>query len=40
MYDELKKVKTSKCSGPEGISPKHIKEFAYELNGPLTDLLN
>ena len=36
----LKVVKTSKSSGPDGIPPKLIKEFAYELSSPLTDVLN
>ncbi|XP_072021201.1 uncharacterized protein [Amphiura filiformis] len=40
VYSELKRVKTSKSSGPDGIPPKIIKEFAYELSGPLTDVLN
>ena len=40
VYEELRKVKISKSSGPDGISPKLIKEFAYELSGPLTDVLN
>ena len=40
VYEELRKVKISKSSGPDGISPKLIREFAYELSGPLTDVLN
>ena len=40
VYNELKKVKVSKSCGPDGIPPKLIKEFAYELSTPLTDVLN
>lgn len=40
VYKELKEIKTSKSSGPDGIPSKLIKEFAYELSGPLTDVLN
>ena len=40
MKSSLRKVKISKSSGLDGISPKLIKEFAYELSGPLTDVLN
>ena len=36
----LKAIKSSKASGPDGIPPKLIKEFAYELSSPLTDVLN
>ena len=31
VYKELKVIKSSKASGPDGIPPKLIKEFAYEL---------
>ena len=40
VYTELKKVKSNKATGPDGISPKLVKEFAYELSSPLTDVLN
>jgi hypothetical protein len=40
VYAELKKVKSTKASGPDGISPKLVKEFAYELTLPLTNVLN
>ena len=40
MYAELRKVKSTKATGPDGISPKLVKEFAYELSSPLTDILN
>ena len=40
VYAELRKVKFTKATGPDGISPKLVKEFAYELSSPLTDILN
>jgi hypothetical protein len=40
VYAELSKVKANKASGPDGISPRLIREFAYELSTPLTDVLN
>ena len=40
VYNELKKVKVNKSCGPDGIPPQLIKEFAYELSTPLTDVLN
>jgi len=40
MYLRLQRVKTSKAPGPDLIPPKLIKEFAYELSVPLTDILN
>ncbi len=40
VYHELKKVKVSKSSGPDGIPPRIIREFAYELSGPMTEILN
>ena len=40
VYHELNKVKVSKSSGPDGIPPKIIREFAYELSGPMTEILN
>ena len=41
-YAELNKIKPSKACGPDGtcISTKLIREFAYELSIPLTDILN
>ena len=39
VYKELKAIKSSKASGPDGIPPKLIKKFAYELSSPLTDVL-
>ena len=40
VYAQLKKVKASKASGPDGISPKIIKEFAYEFSTSICDILN
>ena len=40
VYAQLKKVKATKASGPDGISPKIIKEFAYEFSTPICDILN
>lgn len=40
VYEELKRVKVSKSCGPDGIPPKLIREFAYELSGPMTEILN
>ena len=40
VYAELRKVKSTKATGPDGISPKLVKEFAYELSSSLTDILN
>ena len=40
VYSQRKKVKGNKAAGPDGISPKLIKKFAYELSTPLTDVLN
>ncbi len=38
VYAQLSRVKPGKSSGPDGISPKVIKEFAYEF--PICDILN
>ncbi len=40
VYEQLKKIKANKASGPDGISPKIIKEFAYEFSSPICDILN
>ena len=40
MYAQLKNVKTTNTSGPDGISPKIIMEFAYEFSTPSCDILN
>ncbi|XP_072046799.1 uncharacterized protein [Amphiura filiformis] len=36
----FKKINASKATGPDGIPPRLVKEFAYELSVPLTDILN
>ena len=36
----LSKVKVGKAGGPDGISARLMKESSYELNKPLTDILN
>ena len=38
VYAELKKVKQAKACGPDGIPPKLVKEFVYELSIPLANL--
>ncbi|KAI8516894.1 hypothetical protein Bbelb_054750 [Branchiostoma belcheri] len=40
MYHRLRRIKVSKAPGPDNISPKLIKEFAFELSTPMTDILN
>ncbi|KAI8518834.1 hypothetical protein Bbelb_020910 [Branchiostoma belcheri] len=40
MWNRLKSVKIDKATGPEGISPRIIREFAFELSLPLTDIMN
>ena len=40
LYAELKKVNPTKSRGPDMIPAKIIKEFAYELSVPLTNILN
>ena len=40
VYDRLKSLNRRKAGGPDGIPAKLIREFAYELSYPLTDILN
>ncbi|XP_054755282.1 uncharacterized protein LOC129261248 [Lytechinus pictus] len=40
VYRELKAINQRKAPGPDGISARLVKEFAYELSCPLTDILN
>ncbi|XP_072181225.1 uncharacterized protein [Diadema setosum] len=40
VHRELKLLKSNKAPGPDGISARLIKEFAYELSVPLTDIFN
>ena len=40
VYNKLRRTKTGKAGGPDGISSRLIKEFAYELSKPLANILN
>ncbi|XP_072020374.1 uncharacterized protein [Amphiura filiformis] len=40
VYAELRKLKSAKSCGPDQVPPKLVKEIAYELSVPLTDILN
>ena len=40
VYNELRKINPNKSIGPDGVSVRLIKEFAYEICVPLTDILN
>ena len=40
VYKMLQKTKAGKAGGPDGISSRIIREFAYELSKPLADILN
>ena len=40
VFAELGKLKAAKSAGPDQIPPRLLKEFAYELSLPLTDILN
>ena len=40
VYSELKKINPTKSGGPNKIPGKIVKEFAYELSIPLTNILN
>ena len=40
VYSELMKINPNKSGGPDRIPGKIIKEFAYEMSIPLTDILN
>ena len=40
VYSELKKINPTKSGGPDKIPGKIVKEFAYELSIPFTDILN
>ena len=40
VYSELKKINPTKSGGPDKIPGKIVKEFAYELSIPLTNILN
>ncbi len=40
VFAELRKLKSAKAAGPDQIPPRLVKEFAYELSVPLTNILN
>ena len=40
IYDDLRKLFTSNAGGPDGIPLKLLKESAYELSSPVTDIIN
>ena len=40
VYNVMRKIKTNKASGPDGIPSRLLKEFAYELSVPLTHIFN
>ncbi|KAI8499050.1 hypothetical protein Bbelb_235030 [Branchiostoma belcheri] len=40
MYHKLRNVRTRKAAGPDNITGRLIKEFAFELSQPLTSILN
>ena len=40
VYKQLRKIKSRKAGGPDGIPTSLIHEFAYELCKPLTNILN
>jgi len=40
VYEKLKKIKSGKAGGPDGIPGKIISEFACELSFPLANILN
>ncbi|CAH1257549.1 Hypp1854 [Branchiostoma lanceolatum] len=40
MYHRLRTVKLNKSAGVDGISPRLIREFAFELSQPLTNIFN
>ncbi|CAH1239876.1 NCAPD2 [Branchiostoma lanceolatum] len=40
MYAKLKNIKSRKAAGPDGVSGRIIKEFAYELSLPMSSILN
>ncbi|CAH1271285.1 CACNA1B [Branchiostoma lanceolatum] len=40
MWHRLRNVRAGKATGPDGISPRLIREFAFELSQPLCDIMN
>ncbi|XP_035677313.1 uncharacterized protein LOC118416330 [Branchiostoma floridae] len=39
-YNRLRKLKAGKASGPDQLSTRILKEFACEISGPVTDMMN
>ncbi|XP_035697779.1 uncharacterized protein LOC118430852 [Branchiostoma floridae] len=40
MWNRLRNVKIGKATGPDGISPRIIREVSFELSQPLCDVMN
>ncbi|KAI8483142.1 hypothetical protein Bbelb_391610 [Branchiostoma belcheri] len=40
VYWKLRRIKTNKSPGPDGIDGRLLKEFVYELSEPIVDILN
>ncbi|KAI8502591.1 hypothetical protein Bbelb_192930 [Branchiostoma belcheri] len=40
MYEKLRRIKVRKAPGPDGLPSRIIKEFAYELSLPMSDIVN
>ncbi|KAI8478186.1 hypothetical protein Bbelb_440800 [Branchiostoma belcheri] len=40
MWKRLRNLKVGKATGSDGISPRIIREFAFELSQPLCDIMN
>ena len=40
VYDQLSILDKSKPAGPDGISPRVLKEIAFSIKHPLTKLFN
>ncbi|XP_033124934.1 uncharacterized protein LOC117123193, partial [Anneissia japonica] len=40
IFEDLRKINVKKAGGPDNLPPKVIRECAYELSVPITDLIN
>jgi hypothetical protein len=40
IFHDLSKLSASKAGGPDNIPPRLLKEFAYELSQPVSDIIN
>ena len=40
VYNELKRISVSKSGGSDNLPDRILKEFAYELSIPVTDIIN